>query len=179
MFRLLRVLTAFFLSQLIGSTALHAQPMTTKQLPSITIVGISVRTNNAAEMSGKGAIGEVWTRFFQEGILENIPNRADSNIIALYTDYESDHTGDYTFVLGARVTTTVNLPKGMIVKEIPAGKYATFESEKGSIPGIVMNAWKRIWSASKENWEEFEALSRTTNYTIKDLKIRTMLKSNW
>jgi len=61
--------------------------------PGFMVVGISTRTTNAIEMSGRGVIGNEWNRFMKDGVLAKIPNRVDANIVALYTDYESDHSG--------------------------------------------------------------------------------------
>jgi len=114
-----------------------------------TVVGISARTSNAKEMTGNGAIGKLWGRLFQEGVLAKIPNKADQNIVAVYTDYASDHDGEYTFVLGARVTSDANVPEGMVAKKVQAGKFAVFTSEKGPAPQVVPALWMKIYSLPK------------------------------
>jgi len=86
----------------------------------------------------------------KEGLLQKIPNRADANLIALYTDYASDKVGDYSFVLGAKVTDGRHVPLGMVLKRIPAGRYAVLTSDKGPVNVVVPSAWKRIWSMSRE-----------------------------
>jgi predicted transcriptional regulator YdeE len=68
-----------------------------------TIIGISARTNNAQEAAGNGVIAKQWDRFYKEGILDKIPNKADQAIYAVYTDYASDRNGDYTYIIGAKV----------------------------------------------------------------------------
>jgi CubicO group peptidase (beta-lactamase class C family)/predicted transcriptional regulator YdeE len=109
-----------------------------------TVVGIEARTSNAREMTADGVIGKQWGRIFQEGLLEKIPNKADQNIVAVYTDYASDHDGEYTFLLGARVTSDANVPAGMVAKKIPAGKFAVFTTDKGPGPQVVPAAWMKI-----------------------------------
>jgi predicted transcriptional regulator YdeE len=109
-----------------------------------TVVGISVRTSNAKEMTPDGAIGRQWGRLFQEGLLSKIPNKADQNIVAVYTNYASDRNGEYTFVLGARVTSDSEIPAGMVATKIPAGKFAVFTSEKGPAPKVVPDLWIKI-----------------------------------
>ena len=86
----------------------------------------------------------------KEGLLQKIPHRVDSSIIAMYTDYASDKDGEYSFVLGARVTDVQQVPSGMVVKRFPAGRYAVLSSEKGPVHVVVPEAWKRIWSMSRE-----------------------------
>jgi CubicO group peptidase (beta-lactamase class C family)/predicted transcriptional regulator YdeE len=109
-----------------------------------TVIGITARTTNAKEMTAAGAIGKQWMRFFQEGVFGKIPNKADASIIAVYTDYASDHNGEYTYVLGARVTSDAEVPDGMVAKKIPGGKFAMFTSDKGPAPQVVPATWMKI-----------------------------------
>ena len=110
----------------------------------LIVVGIAARTSNAREMTAEGIIGRQWGRLMQEGLLAKIPNKADHNIIAVYTDYASDHNGEYTFVLGARVESDQDVPAGMVAKKIPAGKFAVFTSEKGAAAKVVPETWMKI-----------------------------------
>jgi predicted transcriptional regulator YdeE len=119
------------------------------QKDAFTVVGISARTSNAKEMTEDGVIGKQWGRFMQEGMLGKIPNKADSSIVAVYTDYASDHDGEYTFLLGARVTSDAEVPPGMVARKIPAGKFAVFTSEKGPAPKVVPDLWMKINSLPK------------------------------
>ena len=114
-----------------------------------TVVGIAVRTSNAKEMTAEGVIGKQWGRLMGEGLLEKIPNKADQNIVAVYTEYASDHNGEYTYVLGAKVTSGGDVPAGMVAKKVPAGRYAVFTSEKGPAAKAVPEAWMKINSLPK------------------------------
>ena len=78
--------------------------------PAFTVAGIAVRTSNAKEMSADGMIGKQWARLMQEDLLAKIPNKADASIVAVYSDYASDKDGDYTYLLGARVTSDAGVP---------------------------------------------------------------------
>ena len=113
------------------------------------VVGIAARTNNAKEASPDGVIGKQWGRFINDRLAGTIPNRADGNVVAVYTDYASNVDGDYTFVIGARVTKAENVPAGMVVKDVPAGRYAVFTSDRGPVQQVVVATWKRIWDAKK------------------------------
>src|ERR1700751_4229701 len=110
----------------------------------LIVVGIAARTSNAREMTAEGIIGRQWGRLMQEGLLAKIPNKADHNIIAVYTDYASDHNGEYTYVLGARVKSDEAGPTGMGGRKIPAGKFAVFRSEKGAAAKVVPETWMKI-----------------------------------
>ena len=114
-----------------------------------TVVGISARTSNSKEMTGDGSIGKLWGRLFEEGVLAKIPNKADQNIVAVYTDYAGDHDDEYTFLLGARVRSDADVPEGMVAKKVPAGKFAVFTSEKGPAPQVVPALWMKIYSEPK------------------------------
>src|SRR5579863_7932594 len=113
------------------------------------VVGISIRTTNAKEMSGNGVIARQWDRFMKEGLLNKVPNKVDSNILAVYSDYESDVNGAYSFLLGARVSSADNVPSRMVAKQVPAGRYAVFTSEKGLVGKVVPETWSRIWAVPK------------------------------
>ena len=114
-----------------------------------TVIGIAARTNNVKEMTADGVIGKQWGRLMQEGLLAKIPNKADQSIVAVYTDYASDHNGDYTFLLGARVKSDSDVPAGMVAKKIPSGKFAVFTTEKGPAQKVVPKTWMTINSLAK------------------------------
>ena len=120
-------------------------PKIVEHLEGFTVIGVSVRTNNAKEMTPDGQIGKTWQRLTQEKLLANIPNKADKNIIAVYTDYAGDKNSDYTFILGAKVTSDKNVPTGMVAVKVPAGRYAKYTSEQGAAYKVVPDTWKRIW----------------------------------
>lgn len=119
------------------------------QQDGFTVVGIAARTNNAREATADGVIGKQWARFMEEGVLGKIPNKLDHSIVAVYTDYASDHNGDYTFVLGAKVSSTADLPDGFVAKNIPAGRYVVFTSDKGPGYKVVPELWMKINSLPK------------------------------
>jgi len=136
---------------LLVSASVGEKVMTPKvvQQGAFMVIGISARTSNAKETTADGVIGKQWGRFMQDGLLGKVPNKADKAIVALYTDYASDHNGEYTYVLGARVTSDAEVPAGMVAKKIPAGRYAVFTTEKGPAAKVVPEAWMRINSLPK------------------------------
>jgi predicted transcriptional regulator YdeE len=126
-----------------------ANPREERQEP-FTMIGISARTSNARERTDS-QIGKQWSRLIQDNLLATIPNRADQNVVAVYTDYASDANGDYTFVLGAKVTKEPkDVPAGMVVKRVLGGKYAVFTSERGPVQQVVVATWMRIWRVPKD-----------------------------
>ncbi|HWX93341.1 MAG TPA: GyrI-like domain-containing protein [Terriglobales bacterium] len=116
-----------------------------------TVIGIEVRTSNAKEMSSDGAIPKQWARFMQENLAARIPNRADSSILAVYSDYASDKDGEYSFLIGARVKSAREMPPGMVAKKVPAGRYAIFTSHKGPVAKVVVETWQQIWAVPRSS----------------------------
>ena len=87
------------------------------------VIGIEARTNNGKESAEGGMIPQMWQRFYMEGTIDRIPEKIDGGIVAVYTDYESDANGDYTYILGAKVKPGATPLAGMISKQIPGGKF--------------------------------------------------------
>jgi predicted transcriptional regulator YdeE len=115
------------------------------------VVGISGRTSNAAETSGKKAvIGPLWHRFLEEDVLGQIANKADSKVVGVYTDYESDSHDAYTVICGAKVKAPGKPAAGLVSAEIPSGDYAVYTSERGPLWEVVPAVWMRIWKSLEQ-----------------------------
>ena len=134
---------------ILGVTILSAQdtmkPKATQQ-DTFDVIGIQVRTNNAKEATGDGAIPKQWQRLFGDGVLNQIPNKTDQSITVVYSNYASDWNGDYDYTLGAKVKSGTKPPEGMVSVTVPAGKYLEFESARGAGQTVVPEAWKQIWT---------------------------------
>ncbi len=110
-------------------------------LPERIAAGVSARTSNREPNVGE-VIGGLWSRFFQEGVYEAIPNKADSKALGLYTDYAGNDKSEYTAMAACVVTQD---PKsGFAVCKIPAGRYAKFVV-RGNMVQAVAVAWQKIW----------------------------------
>jgi predicted transcriptional regulator YdeE len=118
--------------------------------PGFYVVGIAARTSNANEMAGNGKIGDVWYTFLQPDLVAKIPNKIGVDLVAVYTEYETDHTGHYTYLLGLPISSAEALPSNLIVKHVPPGRYAVFSSGRGRITEVVQEVWQRIWAMSPE-----------------------------
>ena len=126
------------------STPVKASAVTTESQAGFTVIGLWVRTDNKKEAGGTGEISPMWQRAMQEGSLENIPHRSDNNLTVVYTNYASDQNGEYTYVLGVRVSSVDKVPEGMMTVNVPAGKYAVIESEQGALSEVMPKVWQRI-----------------------------------
>lgn len=109
------------------------------------VIGIEARTTNAQEMSGSGAIPKIWGRLLGEKLIEKIPNRRGSEVIALYTDYASDKDGAYTFVLGVPVSSEGNTPAGMVARAVRAGEYVMLATGEDPARDAVVHLWQKVW----------------------------------
>lgn len=106
-------------------------------------IGLELRTNNEECSLAMPAHKE---RFFKENILSKIPNQINGEILALYTDYEGDHTMPYSWILGCEVAHLDEVPQGLVGKVIPESKYAVFTTQ-GKFPEGLITAWQDIWQS--------------------------------
>lgn len=118
-------------------------------LPAFWIAGISARTNNAREMSGDGVIGPLWQRVMAERPFDVLPNKIGDGLIAMYCDYESDASGEYTFLIGCKTNGPASGP-GFDPREIAAARYVVLQSERGPVWEVVPRLWQRVWSMTPE-----------------------------
>jgi predicted transcriptional regulator YdeE len=147
----LRLLPAYavfaaFLTVAVAYTAGdNVHPKVVRQ-EAFTVIGIEVRTDNRTEAGPGGAIPKLWQRFMQEGVAAKIPNKTDDKIYALYSQYDSDYHGPYSYTIGMRVSASEKLPEGLVSRGVSAGDYAVVTTAIGPVWQVVPLAWKQIWS---------------------------------
>ncbi len=132
---------------------------TIEQIDEMTIAGIKTITDNKEAIS---LIPKLWGEFFKDNIIEAIKCKIPStNMYAIYTEYESDENGKYSFLLGAEVediktTKTINA-----FATILAGKYAVFTADNKD---MVINVWQYVWQTTLDrNYKtDFEVYDMTT-----------------
>ncbi len=120
----------------------------TIEMPAFDVAGVTVRTTNQNGQSAKD-IGELWTRFMTENLVTKINDKVSADIYCFYTDYESDHTGYYTTLLGCKVNSLAHLGDGLSGISIPAGKYQVY-SLGGKFPENIHAAWQEIWAGDAD-----------------------------
>lgn len=103
-----------------------------------TVVGVSAITSNADPKMGE-VISGLWEKLYQGGVNAAIKNKINEYAIGLYSDYSNDK---YSVTAGNEVSEPGN--DELIVKIIPAGKYAKF-SVHGHMEKAVAEAWGEIW----------------------------------
>jgi predicted transcriptional regulator YdeE len=107
--------------------------MNQTSIESFSISGLNIRTNNALEASSAGKIPALWGQFYSS---QTMPVGL---VYGVYSDYESDASGDFTVTAG---TKCAELAKSNI--SIKAGTYLVFPAS-GPMPAAIIDAWKAVW----------------------------------
>ncbi|PIE47895.1 MAG: AraC family transcriptional regulator [Gammaproteobacteria bacterium] len=107
--------------------------------------GITVRTNNAKEMTAgqensTAKIGSLW-QAFQNQFGKNINEK--TQVYGVYHNYENDVHGDFD-VTACFAVNKKDLTSELPTITIPTGEYLVF-SKQGSMPQAVIEAWNEVW----------------------------------
>jgi len=120
---------------------------TNQVIDQFQIVGISVRVTNGHDDAIK-LIEGLWGRFWAEDIKNKVPNKLSDEIYAVYTNYVSDYTEEYTMIIGMPVSTLDDIPEGYEGITIEKATYKKYVS-KGKMPEAVVKTWMEIWQNDK------------------------------
>jgi predicted transcriptional regulator YdeE len=111
----------------------------------LTVVGFAVRTSNSDELDpARAKLPVLWQRAGAPGAFAHVPGRLDENLYAVLNDYESDHNGAFTQIIGIGVRTVTRLPEGVVAVRVPAGKSLKVEA-RGQMPQALIDAWQQVW----------------------------------
>ena len=105
------------------------------------LAGIETRASNAEAHK----LGEHWGRFFGDERLRGV-DKLDDDVIAVYCEYEGDHTQPYPFFLGYRVAAGAEVAEGLVQRQVPGGSFAKVVS-LGEQPAALIESWQTIWGA--------------------------------
>ena len=156
---------------------------TLQQLSEIKLVGITARTSNAQEMNAETAkIGIILQKFFGSGMQTQIFNRKNpGTVFSVYTNYESDEHGQYTYFLGEEVNDFENIQQGFETLTIPAQTYVKFTSDSGKMPNVCIDMWQKIWKMNSSDlggkrayiadFEVYDKRSQNPEQTVLDIYI--------
>ena len=122
--------------------------MKVTRIKKLMIAGLSTVTNNEIEMSEEnGKIAGLWEEYFSKDVYKKTFDKANSDFMyGVYSDYESDASGNYKVTVGVEVTK----PKNAIV--IEDKKYLVF-TKQGELPMVVVELWEEIWEYFEKNNE--------------------------
>jgi len=120
------------------------------KFPAVTLVGITCRTSNAHIFESDPSTNKIAAtvqNYFHNGLSAKILYRkTPGTTYCVYTNYESDFAGEYTYFIGEEVTSVENIPTGFETLSIPSQKYAKFANNPGPMPDVCINMWKKIWA---------------------------------
>ncbi|HEX4044431.1 MAG TPA: GyrI-like domain-containing protein [Gammaproteobacteria bacterium] len=127
----------------------------TVNMQEIKLIGLSARTNNKNEMNPQTSkIGELAGRYWSQNVAVQITDRKNPGVtLSVYTEYDSDEHGDYTYFIGEEVSSFENMPSGFKKLIVPSAKYQKFTTPAGKMPEVVINAWQKIWKMSPDDLE--------------------------
>ncbi len=115
------------------------------EVEAFDVLGISIVTDNE---KGTDDINALWERFFKDSIGQQVLDKVDDTIYAVYSDYEGDHEKPYRLTIGYRVSND-NTPLDMHRVSIKAQEYAMM-SAAGVQPQALIETWEAIWSSDIE-----------------------------
>ena len=156
---------------------------TREQILEIKLVGITARTSNFLEMNPETSkIGATMQKFFSSGMQQQISRRKNpGTVFAVYTDYESDEHGEYTYFLGEEVGSFENIQQGFETLTIPAQTYVKFTSSPGKMPGVCIDMWQNIWKMDSSDiggirsyiadFEVYDQRSQNPEHAVLDIYI--------
>lgn len=123
-----------------------------ENLSSIKLVGITARANNDSIFKQDvtvNKVAETVYKYFHNAIAEKISNREKPGVTyCVYTDYESDYKGEYTYFIGEQVSSFEGIDNELSSLTIPAQSYIKFTNHAGPMPDVCVDLWKNIWEMS-------------------------------
>ena len=122
--------------------------MKVTRIKKLMIAGISEVTNNETEMGEEsGKIAALWENYFEKDIYKKTFDKSNSDFMyGVYSDYESDASGNYKVTVGVEVTKAKN---AIVIED---KKYLVF-TKKGELPMVVVELWEEIWEHFEKNSE--------------------------
>lgn len=157
------------------NTILEQAPKEATVLPQLErveplkVAGISVRSRIRLEMNPETAkIPELYQKFETDDVARLIsqPIRPDRRI-AVYADYESDQSGEFTTLLGQQVDPEAEVPDQLDSVRIDGGSYLHFVGEGSERAQVVRDTWEHVWKHFEENTTHTRAYD--TDFEIHDL----------
>ena len=123
-------------------------------LGEIKLVGITARTNNNAEMNPETAkISATLGRYYEGKLADKIIGRIKPGVTyCVYTDFETDENGEYTYFVGEEVDSFENVDPNFKTLTIPRQDYIKFNVGPGKMPDICIKAWQDIWKMKSDDF---------------------------
>lgn len=110
------------------------------------VIGIGVRTSNVNNQAQQD-LGALWSKWYEENIAAQIPNKISEEFFGIYTNYESDNTKPYDALIACKVSDSSIIPEGRVAKEMEGGTFAVFTTKGDMSEGKpIAEKWGEIWN---------------------------------
>jgi predicted transcriptional regulator YdeE len=119
--------------------------MNTFELKETKLIGLALK-EKTTNINGQSGIdcGNLWQEFEKGKCAEIILHKLTDEILAVYHQYEGDHTQPFSYFIGCKVRADAETPPGLEALTIAPGTFHKIVA-KGKMPGCVINAWKEVW----------------------------------
>ncbi len=114
------------------------------KIDGFSVVGIS--TIIAGSDTASEDINALWEDFFKRSIGQDVTERVDDVIYAVYSDYEGDHTKPYRLTLGYKVKEAVALKDHLYQVDVQTADYAMMGAA-GEQPKALIETWTAVWQS--------------------------------
>jgi predicted transcriptional regulator YdeE len=115
----------------------------------------------------------LWQKFQRENIFEQIPNKVNQDLYAVYFDYGQDPSMAFSYFLGCLVVDPTPKPAHLDELEIPLQQYLKVTA-KGTMTACITQAWQQIWDSNLQrkfgfDFEIYDERSQDWNQAEVDL----------
>ncbi len=124
------------------------------ELGTLMLVGLTARTNNKDEFTpDKGKIGPLANHYWSNQVGNSFKHRTNPGVTyCVYTDFESDENGEYTYLIGEQVS-SFDEQDNFSTLTIESSLYQKFTTGPGQMPDVVINAWQNIWQMGENDFQ--------------------------
>lgn len=118
-----------------------------QRIDAFDVVGLSAVIKDRD--AGAEQINTLWEKFFSKSIGQDVPNRMDEVIYAVYSDYEGDHTKPYRLTIGYKVEGSLTYKSHLHHVRVQEADYALMGAA-GEQPKALIETWTAVWQSDLE-----------------------------
>ncbi len=115
-----------------------------EKLEGFDVVGVTTIIKDRETASDQ--INALWQSFFENSTGQDVENRIDDVIYAVYSDYEGDHEQPYRFTIGYKIDGAPALKGDLHHVRVQSADYALM-SAAGEQPKALVETWTAIWQS--------------------------------
>jgi len=92
--------------------------------------------------------------YWRKRLANNIKHRIAPGVTyCVYTDYESNEHGDYTYFIGEAVSSINDQDLTQFkILSIPKSNYQKFTTKPGKIPDVIISVWQALWKMNENDF---------------------------